>query len=73
MPKTVATDPLSQNAQFEISTGPFLARSDWTRLLKENRMKKLGESHQLADSDQQAFHALYLKYQDRVYAARINQ
>src|SRR4030095_4181977 len=31
-------------------------------------MKKAGESHQLTDRDQQAFHALYLKYHHRVYS-----
>ena len=31
-------------------------------------MKKSGESRQLTDRDQQAFHALYLKYHHRVYS-----
>ena len=31
-------------------------------------MKKAGESHQLTDCDHQAFQALYLKYQHRVYS-----
>ena len=31
-------------------------------------MKKLGESSQLTNGDQQAFHELYLKYQHRVYS-----
>jgi RNA polymerase sigma-70 factor (ECF subfamily) len=31
-------------------------------------MKKTGESHQLTDYDQRAFHALYLKYHHRVYS-----
>jgi quercetin dioxygenase-like cupin family protein len=31
-------------------------------------MKESGESRQLTEGDQQAFHALYLKYQYRVYS-----
>src|SRR5262245_45934098 len=42
--------------------------SDWTRLLKENRMKKSVEGRQLTDGDQQAFRDLYVRYHHRVYS-----
>jgi RNA polymerase sigma-70 factor (ECF subfamily) len=46
----------------------FLPWASLARLLKEERMKKSGEACQLTEGDQQAFHALYLKYHHRVYS-----
>jgi|SRR5215831_8705494 len=46
----------------------FLPWASLARLLREERMKESGETRQLTEDDQQAFHALYLKYHHRVYS-----